>query len=399
MRVTAIIGAGAVVELGAPSTKGLTDAVRGVSQLNSSGARTNFLERVADALRSAAGPWEPNFEDYLHAIEALYSMHWAYKPNIAWTSKPILAAFNPQIDATWLDQFLLLGARESVISTIGAAITTYMRNLDLASHVWFRDFWRTAVHQCHWDIATTNYDDTIERCLPVDAWHDGYISLDAGLYRFDPHKLADVSKSRMLHVHGSVLYGYPRFSDPSRFNFEDDHEDLYKYDDPAMARKTWFGRSTNKTQSREEALAGPLITGLRKADKTLHYPYDSYQVALYESVRQSPRLLIAGYSFGDLHLNRILQRITRLHGDNRRIVLISYGPNPALWHEDPQLMEWPDNHEMFSFIATAFQDAHPFPMQFSNPLVSRDGRAKVYFEGMRHTLEKHGMAIVSFLTS
>ena len=70
-----------------------------------------------------------------------------------------------------------------------------------------------------------NYDDTVERSLGGH-FEDGYEQIDAGLYRFEPRKLAWTSASRVMHLHGSVHYGfYP--GDPNRFRFEDKFEDLY----------------------------------------------------------------------------------------------------------------------------------------------------------------------------
>ncbi len=41
----------------------------------------------------------------------------------------------------------------------------------------------------------------------------------------------------------------------NRYRFEDEFEDLYKYNDASMARATWFGRSSNTAQSHEEAVS------------------------------------------------------------------------------------------------------------------------------------------------
>lgn len=400
MRVTGLIAAGAVIDLGAPSTKAITTAVRARKQRRTDGSEVNFLEQVADAVDARAGKqFVANFEDYLHAVETLQSLSWARDPKTPWPSVPVVAAFDPKLDDRWFDRGLLLQAEQDLIDEVAGVILNYMRGFDPVAHPWFTDFWQRAVAKAHWDLATTNYDDSVERCLPRGTWQDGFVPLDPGVNRFDPQVLWGGGLSRLLHLHGSVHYGYPRFANPNRFVFEDDHEDLYKFDDPAEARKTWFGRSTNKAQSRDYATAGPIITGLRKTDKTMYYPYDCFQAGFQEAVRTSPRLFVAGYSFGDQHLNRVLQRMTRLHGRNRRIVLVTYFPNPDRWCHDPSVMDWPDNHETFEFIAKSFCEADPFPNSFHNPLVSKDGTTQVYLQGMREALQNHGQAIIDFLTS
>lgn len=89
---------------------------------------------------------------------------------------------------------------------------------------------------------------------------------------------------------------------------------LSKFETYEKAKETWFGRSTNTAQSHMESVIGPIITGLRKTDKLVAYPYSSYYHTLMDSLQKNSRLLIIGYSFGDIHFNHLLDRITRIHG-------------------------------------------------------------------------------------
>ncbi|WP_155836478.1 SIR2 family protein [Alicyclobacillus herbarius] len=117
----------------------------------------------------------------------------------------------------------------------------------------FSSFWSEATSRCKWDIATLNYDTCIERSVACQL-EDGYVDTGAGYSRFDPRQLQTHERSRILHLHGCILYGYLR-TDMNRYRFEDEFEDLYKYNDASMARATWFGRSSNTAQSHEEAVS------------------------------------------------------------------------------------------------------------------------------------------------
>ncbi len=146
---------------------------------------------------------------------------------------------------------------------------------------------------------------------------------------FDPVSNEPVSRfgrhrappPRLMHRHGSVHFGYrPGSTDPNRFIFEDEFEDLYWHSSPDSAVATWFGRSNQTSQAGRETVVGPVITGLQKTDKLLAEPYLSYFRHFEELVAHTTRVLMVGYGFGDLHLNAALSRLTKWHGAQRRIL-------------------------------------------------------------------------------
>lgn len=83
-------------------------------------------------------------------------------------------------------------------------------------------------------------------------------------------------------------------------------------------------QSQGANQTNEEICAGPIITGQRKTDKLNCIPYDYYHANLIKSLIKNNRLIIAGYSFGDLYMNQQLERMGLVHGDSKRIVIIDY---------------------------------------------------------------------------
>ncbi|MDB5052654.1 MAG: hypothetical protein JWM44_704 [Bacilli bacterium] len=203
-----------------------------------------------------------------------------------------------------------------------------------------------------------------------------------------------------MHLHGSIRYGHPNLG--NRFIFEDQRDDLYLFDTYQNASSTWFGRSGATAQSHDETLIGPIITGLRKTDKLLPFPYSTYYYQVQKSLMESPRLLIIGYSFGDYHINSLLERIINHHGRDRKVVVITYLTYQQRddWCPDASAMDWIGN-EMFSFIAKAFIENNPFHGRnsYQNPLISNDQCVRVYLEGVQDAFQNHGTDILNFLTS
>lgn len=296
---------------------------------------------------------------------------------------------------------LLQHAKRDLLTQVAEEINSYCVDYEPeAEHSWFTSFWKNAISECQWDISTLNYDNCMESSI-VD-FEDGFDDEIEGeiFKRFNPKKLLDNNeKTRIMHLHGSVLYGHLTTSD-NRSIFEDDYNDLFLYPAYKDAYPTWFNRSGFTSQSHDEAHIGPIITGLKKTDKLLPYPYSTYYYQLQKSLLENDRLLIIGYSFGDYHINSLLERVIRNHGAKRKIVIISYFANPSDWCPDISVMGWPGN-EMFRFIAKAFREPSPFSdiYNYQEEIQSKDGRAKIYLGGVRNTFENYGTEIINFLTT
>ena len=406
MSVTAFIGAGAVLNIGGPTTTALTNAIKLRQQWNgvpNSNVTVPAIQHIADALDSYyPRPTPSNFEDIFHAVESLISLRTGLAARAAKEFKPAIGAFVVPTAAANHNDIVLSQACDHIIDEVANHIVQYVNGFQPGgAHQWFADFWRNSTARCPWNIGTLNYDNCVENSLAADSWEDGFAPLDPGIYRFAPSNIVNSKKTRILHLHGSIFYGYPRFTNPNRFIFEDQHEDLYRFDSATDARPTWFGRSRNQAQSGDRATAGPIITGQRKPDKLLAYPYSTYQAILHDVLLNNPRLLIAGYGFGDLHFNSLLKRLTRIHGDNRRVVLIEFVPvnlRGTGWHPDPAVRDWPNNNTLRT-VGILGRENRPLEGPYLHPWVSTDGRCRVYLEGFQDAVQNHGNEIIDFLTT
>ncbi len=406
MSVTALIGAGAVLNIGGPSTNTLTTAVKNRAQWTGDPrnltATIPAIQQIADALDTYYAPGTANFEDILHAVETLASVQIGLNARTAKEFKPAIGAFIRSALTPRYDSIVLRGALEDIVNEVADQIIRYVSGFQPnGSHQWFADFWRNATASARWDIGTLNYDNCVERSLPTGNWEDGFVPIGSGIHRFDPSRITSTTLTRILHLHGSVFFGYPHPDISNRFAYEEEHEDLYRFDTTIEARRHWFGRNLNQAQSGELAMAGAIITGQRKPDKLLGYPYSTYQTVLHNALLNNSRLLIAGYGFGDLHFNRLLSRLTRIHGDNRRVVLIDWvhpdnrGDN---WMPYADIRDWPGIQTTQALLRLSRQD-RPLEGRYVNPWVSRDGLCRVYLEGFQNAVQNHGTEIINFLTT
>lgn len=414
-RITVFLGAGAVTEIGGPKTETLSSAVKQREQWDEKAndqSTIPAIKHIADALdkyydtkKSKYSDTErTNFEDIFHAIESLVSLQGGQQPETGKPFKPAIGAFVEILKAHKYNSLVLSQALNDIIDEVAKHIVKYMEGFrPNEKHQWFSDFWRKVAKKGPLDIAALNYDDCIERSLIPGSWEDGFEKSDSELYlRFNPAAVIDTSKTRILHLHGSVLYGYPVFDNSNQYIFSDQHEDLYRFVTNDEAKRTWFNRSQNYAQSGEKAIAGPIITGQRKPDKLLAYPYSTYQSILQTAILYNPRLLIIGYSFGDVHFNRVLSRLTRHHGNDRRVVLIDYLPERCrgeYWIADPSIIDWPNN-QMFQIVARLAGEINPLHKgPYSNPWVSQDDKCRIYLDGFKGAIEQHSDEIIEFLMS
>ena len=269
---------------------------------------------------------------------------------------------------------------------------------------WYRDFFQQAPWK--WDVYNFNYDTTVEQSL-VD-YEDGFDNILGQNYKqFLPQKLMSNpnSLSTVNHLHGCIHFFYDRATNHEIYKYV--HGDLFCYPDYDTVRGMYVGRSQSQptNQTNEELYAGPIVTGLRKTDKLICIPYDYYHTNLGKSLLHSSRLLIAGYSFGDLYMNQQLKRMGLIHGDNRRIVLIDF------WKQQDVDQYGPDNymmckipHNMQEFLMMMCEVSYaanlPKVLGYKNtqtPMISSNGCLMLLVCGMRDAVTNYYGDIISFL--
>jgi hypothetical protein len=410
-RLLVFLGAGASVNLGIPSTGALTTAIfTALRSMTSSRAgmlwppvlpsQPSEVDLLQGILNQAFPPGA-NFEHALHAIEALVSLHRTWESHTAPRFRVVegylcggpRGGMEPCFNSYWL-----IAARDELYRSLHAAIAQGDQAVQ-QQRAWpcLAGFLRRLNTDFELHVATTNYDTIVEQAIGLGATEQG----------FDPVSNESVSRfcrhlppaPRLLHLHGSIQFGYrPGNTDPNRFVYEDEFEDLYWHQSAGAALSTWFGRSNQTSQAGRHTVVGPVITGLQKPDKLLAEPYLSYFRHFEDLVATIPRILLVGHGFGDVHINAALSRLTKWHGAQRRIVAVDYWPEDT-WA--PSSCWEHDKNEFFHHVArwseqSDAMNVHTFPDPWQ-PSGPGAGCVRVYFRGFESTVQRHANAIVQFL--
>jgi SIR2-like domain len=295
-RILVILGAGSTLHAGALSTKEIDDLV--------------------DRLRAQRTEGNFNFETVLAALEELDDFSVRQSHPRAWPRiGGYLAAF-----ADWLPDFApiadksFLSARAQVIGRIKNFVIDRTAE---APPDKLRDFFDQLRTVFDLTVVTLNYDDLIDR---AGNWCDGFSvpvsANDAGTFDFAGFPQQSAQHSAVLmHLHGSVRFGFPRFS----------------AEPPREGEVVRYGRPVHGLQATPGGIAQPtpIIAGDGK-DRWMTracVPFGYYYSAFINTIQACPRVLVAGYGAGDQHVNSWLrEEYPRLHGSRRRVIHI----NPAL---------------------------------------------------------------------
>ena len=334
-----IMGAGAVLDMNFPanilwpSTRNITqEVIKPYDNVFDENKKITIVNEIYNRLLDVFPVsnyiwWEkdskPNihFEILFHVMEQLlaYESVWEGKnknPDIYPHFAPFTTQnFDFQPEELWqvMKKFIMR------IMEIVNAYNEYFRN-DKGAEDWFRDFFKS---NFKWDVFNFNYDTTVEQSL--GEYEDGFEKCADRPYSiFRPQKLYENAQqlSTVNHIHGCINYYYK--DNPNEDMFETNIHDLYLYPSYEEVKKKMIGRgqSNPSAQNNEQYYAGPIITGLRKTDKLNCLPYDFYHGNLYNAILRSNAMVIVGYSFGDLYVNNLINRMHAIWRGEERIVLI-----------------------------------------------------------------------------
>lgn len=406
-RPIALFGSGATVPLGCPTTSQLTSELRATKvlhgpELHESTILEQIGTRLDQHLASGVGERgatvsECNFEHISHVIEQMLSLKVGWRENTRTDFRPLIAAFVKANDSEELfsGSSHLRGAWDESLRVISRMLTAPSAATTVRSeYSWFCQFIERARQAARWDFATLNYDTVLDEAMNSANYTDGFNEQIAGYLGFDPQAFSMENGDTLLHLHGSILFGYgaPKDTGP-------EWEDMVKYSCPENAEATWHGHGYgNVNMANELSLIGPMITGLHKPHKILAEPYLTYYHYLQSQLRKSARLLICGFSFQDEHISSLLRRHSRWHGENRRIVVIDYfSAHPETFSPDPSISDWPS--EATSHYTRIAANGWPFTShELADIVRSEDGCFRFYPKGFERAVVDYGDDILKFLT-
>ena len=421
--VTIIVGAGAVLDFDhkgiSPSVKNITDEVLKLSIQKVDGGERPLLREINDYIvgkLNQVGRPEINryippqlyFESLLHVLEMCisYSSCW-HKEYLSWLALPEFGTLiQPDDFLKDIQTYDYIRAANELQKTVMSIVNQYDTSFseNMMSERWYRDFWKFFSGRSN--IFNLNYDNTIENSL--GEYEDGFPPVKDGeeYSRFSARHYYDNTRgvSTIAHLHGQIL-----FSESRSYPFDYSIRDMVKNKDYETACKNRIGgQFPPSNQAKEEYLQPQIVSGLRKTEKMTFAPNNVYLSDLARKVIENNRLMIIGYSFGDLYLNEILGLGMAAHGDNFKVVIIdkfpSYINSYISWF---QHLTHGCNPEEFIFVSRLAKDRliveigqqeHPLIIEdYSIPMVSRNGKLMMCINGFKDAVVNHKETILKFL--
>jgi hypothetical protein len=323
-RLTILLGAGASIYAGAPTTSALTDSLHAWS----------LSRAIVLALANDKETKEANFEDVIHVLEECESLKSPVPSRAAQMLRRFVATL-PYVNGIPLDRNILCDERFAVMDLIAVAFASL--DYDASWHV-LANLLRPLLTVFNLDIFTLNYDLLVDVAVEGlsretgKKWFNGYRTAPAGDAAFQPNEYAHWNDKwgpkylTLSHLHGSLRYSYapgPKAAHARRFV-------LQEGDNLDQIRASWAAARGVALQAPAETFDGiaPIVSGIRKLQKLDVQPYANYYAYFARAVSESPYLLVIGYGKGDEHINYWLQEYAQIHNKRARTVEITDQDNP-----------------------------------------------------------------------
>lgn len=419
--VTIIVGAGAVLDFDHkgifPSVKNITDEALKLNIRKVDGGERPLLREIYDHVVKKLNkvseinhikPPQLNFENLLHVLEMCiaYSACWR-KEYISWLSYPefgtLIQPINFLKDIHTYDYIRGAYGLQKTVMDIVNQYDSFFRE-DTSTEQWYRDFWKSLSGRSN--IFNLNYDNTIENSL--GEYEDGFPPIKDGeeYSRFSARRYYEntSSVSTIAHLHGQIL-----FSEAREYPFDYSIRDMVKNRDFQTACKNRIGgQFPPSNQAKEEYLQPVIVSGSRKTEKMTFAPNNVYLSDLTRKVIENNRLMVIGYSFGDLYLNEILGLGMAAHGDDFKVVIIDKFPQYINSYTSLfQHIAHRCNPQEYTFVSRLAKDGlyieigqTEFPLivgEYGVPVVSRNGKLMKCISGFKDAVVNHNEAIMGFL--
>ena len=325
-RALILVGAGASLEFGSPSTTKLTKAIETrvcadewMQVCGGAHAYLQISQTLAGYLEG--GERAVNFEHVYHcAQELLFTFEPI--PEAVNEYRPILVPFISRRIA--VEQNALRALAERMVEFIFAEISavcekpTTSLNPLAAFLAKLREHYITRLY-------TTNYDDFLLQSAPdLYTGFDSTPSPDAK--GFDGQEFWQKTEADcVFHLHGSVHLGFGHSQ-----TRDADLGTLHWFDDRAEAlRHASYGGSGERRMDGSETLRTAVITGLDKLSYLQHQPFSHYYASLARDAMVADIIYVIGSGLSDLHLNARL-RDARRKNPKPPLIFVDYWPNGFL---------------------------------------------------------------------
>lgn len=375
-RAVIILGAGASIEYGIPTTVKFTDVIETavmsdpwVQSQGGDAAYKIIKRRLEQYLRN---PGIVHFEQIYHCAHELIYFEQPRQTAID-EYRPILVPFLKNTSKTTNAALRSLVGRitdviyEEVVKGCAAPTCSIDPFKLFLSHLETTSILR---------LYTTNYDDFALQAKPD--FYTGYNRCGAKETIFDVDRFWERwNEPCLFFLHGSVHMSYSHGLSAGRF------ADLVWFDDPKEAQKSAsFSGTGLRRMDGSEVMRAPIVTGLDKLSRLQQRPLPYFYAALMRDVMEADIIYVIGAGLGDLHLNTLLAEAREK-------------PNPAPllfidWWDggfDPNDLTDRKPVEMFHTLRIHIGGIY-FPIKIGEWLVSADKTAAVWSGGFQSFLRE-----------
>lgn len=223
---------------------------------------------------------------------------------------------------------------QTLYSTLIGKLADHMRKISIDLTVERSESFDKYVHiferlRERFEVGTysLNYDNLALRANP-QTFVGFSESLDAdGCRIFDPEAVYRRPEWDFLyHLHGSIHYTLPLFGSVR----SEMHEGIRWRDDlrgEFQSANTHGGSIMDQRSDGTDIPATTLVAGGQKLDQMLTEPFQAMYASLARHAHEADAFLIAGYGFGDMHVNRaLLSRMSR-PGTKPPVVILEWTPS------------------------------------------------------------------------
>jgi hypothetical protein len=261
---------------------------------------------VVKGLADQRGAYGFNFEYVLYALEELdsYLLRKRY-PSGSDVFGGVLSAFTEL-----LPEFEIFEHKSLLIhryAFINELAKLFWSRTKASSAVPMKTFFDKLRTRFDLTVLTLNYYNVADRAAP---WFDGFSVPGSGPkvhWSFDRRGFREKFWKELLalcHLHGSLQFGFAR--EPEIVKFQ-------RADDAVASLASWPLNAS-----------APLISGFKKEAKLVRdpTPFGYYYQAFGDSMLETLRFVMAGYSGNDPHVTTWVFEFTRMHGTSSRVVTI-----------------------------------------------------------------------------
>ncbi len=327
-RLLMILGAGSSIECGMPSVASIEQEMRKwAASYSAQTGRQNCFEIIWKALEESVAPEfasvsEPvNFERALGELASL--MHWV-RPSPAGNALRALIGDGALYDALKFSHPSQHGPNietKSELSHLLARLAEFMRekasSLDKDSENVLR--WRSFLNalRARFEVAiySLNYDNVALSC-----WPDAFTGFDEH-GEFNSASVHGRKWEGLFHLHGSVHFSL-RDILGGRICWRDNLSGSFDDCDDRSADEKSDGRFFP---------SATFIAGGYKLDQLLGEPFSTYHASLVRDTALADAVILGGYGFTDMHVNRALQNVLSVNASRPPVCVLDY----ALENTDP----------------------------------------------------------------